>query len=726
MNLGNLLLYFSLFVSLIVIALHVYDLLLGKKTIFFSRKFYYLSSITIGISFLGLLWAFTNNQYQYLYVYNNSSNDLNFFYLIAASWAGKSGSFLLWVFFLNIVGLLVLSQKNDSENILMLILTIVQFFLLFILLIDSPFKYIWEEFPQNFKPGFAPEDGSGLNPLLADPWMVFHPPFLFLGYASTTPLFGYALLKLIKPDYKPWVDKIYFWTIFVFLTLGIGIALGAYWAYTVLGWGGYWGWDPVENSSLIPWLIIVALLHGLIIQRRKKSLGKINLILAISSFILVLYSTFLTRSGILSDFSVHSFSDHGVGEYLVFFILFSLMISLLVFMLNFRKIKSEVLPSKILNWENFTSYGVLALVLFTIIVLTGTSMPILTKFLFPEPAAVTENFYNTISIPFGALILLLLIAINFFNFSWQSSLKKKIIISIIFFLVALLFSFLINFKYTTEIPAYLFCFLSFFIILQISSDFYSHKKTKLINYIPQLTHLGVALLVLGVITSNFYTTNFNQTLKINNPQKVGPFTLTFKGLTDSIKSEAQFEIKENDQKKIISTAYFFDPKTESLFREPYIESNLIEDYYLIPDNYQEEEQAVEKIILPQNKKVKFKNLNLSFKKFRTEQMTSDNPTIFADIMLNGELISLGIKVKTESYLKYPLPKNKKYLFLDSFDIQGKKISVGLIDEEKKLLSPAKIKVQIVQKKFISLVWLGMILIILGGLYRLLNFANQNK
>jgi len=170
-----------------------------------------------------------------------------------------------------------------------------------------------------------------MNELLQDPWMVIHPPILFVGFASAVIPFGYALIALLKKDYFSMVERGFKWVMFSSLTLGFGIFLGGYWSYKVLGWGGYWGWDPVENSSLVPWLIVVALLHGLIIQKRKQALIKTNIVLSMVYFVLVLYSTYLTRSGVLANFSVHSFGESHISSFLRLLWIFFLVLGFVVF-----------------------------------------------------------------------------------------------------------------------------------------------------------------------------------------------------------------------------------------------------------------------------------------------------------------------------------------------------------------------------------------------------------
>ena len=237
-----------------------------------------------------------------------------------------------------------------------------QVFILIILIVESPFTYIWDKFPENFSPGMVPGDGAGLNPLLRDPWMVAHPPVLFLGYASATVPFAYAVAALVKKESRGWINEAYPWLLFSMVTLGIGIFLGGYWAYTVLGWGGYWGWDPVENSSLIPWLVAIALVHGIILQRRHGSMARLNLFLALLYFITVFYSTWLTRSGVLSNFSVHSFAASDIASYFLLFLVIYAAGALVLYAARVHTITGPKLDTALLDWKTMTVYGIIVLI----------------------------------------------------------------------------------------------------------------------------------------------------------------------------------------------------------------------------------------------------------------------------------------------------------------------------------------------------------------------------
>jgi cytochrome c-type biogenesis protein CcmF len=283
--------------------------------------------------------ALLTHQFQYSYVAHYSSSNLPIFYLISSFWAGQEGTFLLWAIVVSIMGFIFIRSTKCEDRYAIAIVSAFVSFLYLLIISKSPFDLLIP----------APADGSGLNPLLQDPWMVIHPPILFVGYAATVFPFALVVSGLIRKNYTNWFNLGLRWTLFAALALGAGIIIGGFWAYEVLGWGGYWGWDPVENSSLVPWIILLALIHGILIHKSKGSLQRTNLFFAILSFVLVLYATFLTRSGILSDFSVHSFGDFGISNYLIASIVVSMFIGFGLFAVRFREINSPRLDSSCFN-----------------------------------------------------------------------------------------------------------------------------------------------------------------------------------------------------------------------------------------------------------------------------------------------------------------------------------------------------------------------------------------
>jgi cytochrome c-type biogenesis protein CcmF len=220
----------------------------------YGRFAFYLSLAMITFASAYLYYLIFNHQFQVKYIYQYSSRDLPFGFLLSSFWAGQEGSFLLWTLFLSWLGVVFIKTSNQFENYGMFFMNLVQAFFLLVLIKASPFE--------THAGGAIPPDGAGLNPLLQNFWMVIHPPILFIGYAAATFPFAIALAALVRNNFTKWVSQALPWVLSVSITLGAGIIIGAFWSYETLGWGGYWGWDPVENSSLIPWLTSLALFHG--------------------------------------------------------------------------------------------------------------------------------------------------------------------------------------------------------------------------------------------------------------------------------------------------------------------------------------------------------------------------------------------------------------------------------------------------------------------------------
>lgn len=308
------------------------------------RAFYGHAISVIGVIATLFIMLF-NHMYEYKYVWDHLNNAMPMRYMFSCMWEGQEGSFLLWTFWHVILGTILLRTAGNWEPWVMTIVAIVEAFLASMLLGvyfgefqfgSSPFilnrEYAtnvglpWTMIPDYLsKPMFA--DGRGLNPLLQNYWMTIHPPTLFLGFASTLFPFAFAIAGLWRGDIKGWMRPAIPWAFFGVMILGTGILMGGAWAYEALGFGGFWAWDPVENASLVPWLTFVASAHLLVINLRKPTSPFATFVLTLSTFILVLYSTFLTRSGVLGDSSVHSFVESGILAQLLVYLLFFVALS---------------------------------------------------------------------------------------------------------------------------------------------------------------------------------------------------------------------------------------------------------------------------------------------------------------------------------------------------------------------------------------------------------------
>ncbi|MXW63291.1 MAG: cytochrome C assembly protein [Bacteroidetes bacterium SB0662_bin_6] len=366
-----------------------------------------------------LMVLLLTHQFQYSYVYQQTSRALPTHFLVSSFWAGQEGSFLLWILLMSALGLVLMRTKRAWEAPVMAIVAGSQWFLISMIsglqlgplrIGASPFATLAEKFPDAPMlqiPGFIPADGSGLNDLLQNYWMVIHPPTLFLGFTLMAVPFAFAVAALWKRRYTEWIPQALPWALVATAVLGVGITMGGYWAYETLSFGGYWAWDPVENSSLVPWLTGIAAVHTMIIRKRSGRGHKSTFLFCILSYMLVIYSTFLTRSGILGDISVHSFVDLGMMNQLLLWILAMGVVGFGLFAYRYRELPAPDREPHLLSREFMTFCGALLLACLAAVVTVGTSSPILGKLFREAPSTVPIDFYNKWTLPISILLVFL-------------------------------------------------------------------------------------------------------------------------------------------------------------------------------------------------------------------------------------------------------------------------------------------------------------------------------
>ena len=385
----------------------LYYVSVKKQTVLLlARNSFYISVLSVGTVSALLIFYILQHRFEYNYITSYSSRDLPTALLITTFWAGQEGSFLLWALFTSVIGFILrrYSQHKGMESEVMTAYSLVLSFLLLLIAIKSPFQYVWDVAANNIPKGVIPQDGRGLNPLLQNFWMIIHPPILFTGFASLAVPFVLAVAALWQKKYAMWMQIALPWVLFSALSLGAGLMLGGYWAYGVLGWGGWWGWDPVENSSLIPWMVAVILVHTLVIQMLTGKLVRTNFFLAVLAYLLVLYSTFLTRSGILANASVHSFVDSGTLAYtlLVIWLAVTAIGGFGMIVLRRKELTIQTLPSTWLTRESILTIAILVMGVCAAVILFGTSKPLFSS------STVEPSFYNNTNLPLAVLMTLLL------------------------------------------------------------------------------------------------------------------------------------------------------------------------------------------------------------------------------------------------------------------------------------------------------------------------------
>ncbi|MBZ5540735.1 MAG: heme lyase CcmF/NrfE family subunit [Acidobacteriia bacterium] len=358
-----------------------------------------------------LVYLFFSDNFSIAYVVAHSNRDLSTFYKFAALWAGQEGSLLFWSFLLAIYVISVLIAYRGKHLELMpyvsVILAGVQiFFLTMNNFVANPFRLLGTPGPNGVWNIITRADGNGLTPLLQYPEMVIHPPNLYSGYTGFTIPFAFALAALLAryPGEK-WIHLTRKWTMIAWCFQTLGILLGAHWAYAVLGWGGYWAWDPVENASLLPWLSGTAFLHSVMMQEKRGMMKVWNVWLVFITFLLCILGTFLTRSGVVS--SVHAFAQSSIGTWFVSFLAVVLLVCLAAYLWNRDYLKSENQLDSIVSRESSFLFNNLILLVACIAVLAGTLFPVLSEWVQGSKISVGAPFFNKVNIPIGLLLLFL-------------------------------------------------------------------------------------------------------------------------------------------------------------------------------------------------------------------------------------------------------------------------------------------------------------------------------
>ena len=366
----------------------------GERALFATFAFVVLASA-------GLLTALVTHDFSLAYVASHTSANLPVVYTITAFWGGQAGSMLFWALVLSLYSAICLIANRNSNRALMPYVTgtlaaILVFFLLTTALAANPFERL----------GWIPPDGRGMNPQLQNPGMAIHPPNLYLGYVATAVPFAFAIAALItrKLDAE-WLGAVRRWSLVSWFFLTVGITLGMWWAYVELGWGGYWAWDPVENASLLPWLTGTAFLHSIMIQEKRGMLRKWNVVLVVSTFLLAILGTFITRSGVIQ--SVHSFAQSPVGTWFSTFLVLALLVTIYLVATRLRDLEARAELESMVSREAAFLYNNLVLVGIAFSVLWGTLFPIISEAVRGSKITVGAPFFNTVNVPLGLLLLAL-------------------------------------------------------------------------------------------------------------------------------------------------------------------------------------------------------------------------------------------------------------------------------------------------------------------------------
>ncbi len=571
-----------------------------------GRHGMYASTVLLGGALLVLLVAFLGDQFQIRYVAQHSSRALPLHLKASAVWAGQDGSLLLWSFLQALFAALTTGRRSDQSQPLfqwaaVFLSLITAFFVAVTLFLSNPFVRLES----------VPLDGQGLNPLLRHPGMIFHPPATYVGYVGLAVPFAFALAALVTRRVEKWPAVARRWTLVAWLFLGWGIMLGARWAYDVLGWGGYWGWDPVENAGLMPWLSATALLHGMVMQEQRGGFRWWNVLLATLSFTLVLFGTFTTRSGLI--LSVHAFARSGLGPHFLAASVLTLGGSLAL-MLSRRSILADPLPVQgVFSRDGLFLLTLVLLLTITASIFIGSLLPTLTESLLGQRLEAGPEWFDQVTGPQFAVLVFLMGVCPLLGVAASSAKRsaaegprgpgERGLFGLLGAALLTTGAALAGFTRPVSLIAFALIGLAGATTLAefgrgivirsrrgregpLKAMWHLLRRNRR-KYGGYLVHMGVILLALGVVGTRMYAFERDLVLSRDEPTAVGEYTLVYRilhqdSLGDHVSTRASISVYRNDA--YLTTLHPRAdqyPALEQMVARPAVQTRLREDVYLI-------------------------------------------------------------------------------------------------------------------------------------------------
>jgi cytochrome c-type biogenesis protein CcmF len=743
---GTLVIWISLAASFVSALL--YFLSIKKpKVLLIARNSFYISIFGIIVASALLMVYILQHRFEYSYVTNYSSRALPTELLVTTFWAGQEGSFLLWALFAVIIGFFLQrsAQRTGMEREAMTVYPLLIGFLLLLISIKSPFEYIWDLAANGVSKGFVPPDGKGLNPLLQNVWMIIHPPVLFIGFASLAVPFVLAVTALWQNKYNTWIRAALPWVLFSALSLGAGLMLGGYWAYGVLGWGGWWGWDPVENSSLIPWIVAIILLHTMVIQMLTGKLARTNFILAVLAYLLVIYSTFLTRSGILANASVHSFVDPGAFAYTLLLVWLGAVTVGGFGMIAVRRkeLTTQIPPSTWLTRESLLTIAAIVMGVCAAVILIGTSKPLFSN------ATVESSFYDKTILPFAALMTFLLgLSLRAkWNQEDRPLFIKKLLLPGLLSVAVLGILVVLGLH---DVLSALLVLTSLFALIVSVHHGYRIAKEQPRFLGGALAHAGLAVLLLGIVASGRYGQKQSISLPLNQQKSLFGYELTYTGALPAPENKTKYMVKtvRNGKQEILAPVMFESSYNNSLMRNPDYVSSWSGDFYLEPVSIEQGESDQKNIIvLVKDEPQIYGPITITFQKF---EMGAHGKS---GMMGGGNSVTIGavLQIKTDKDVQEIVPTTTynaqgnpetKTAYLKSghlgFQLESMNVASGARKSQVQInvvgvegtqhggaQKPETLIAEISVKPFMSFVWIASVMIIGGLTLAMVRRSKQN-
>ena len=590
--------YFSLLASICVILYSLVALILGiakdNDNLIQSAKYGLLAKfMLVMIAYGALTYAFAVSDFSTRFVAFHSSTDLPLFYKLTAVWGGMEGSLLLWELILSaFTAIVIVRYSKFNKDVLpytILILSVISLFLLFLLVgWSNPLEKL---FP-------IPMEGEGLNPLLQNPGMIYHPPSLYIGYVGFSIPFAFAMGSLLQGKLdNQWILTTRRWTLFSWLFLTLGMVLGGEWAYLELGWGGYWAWDPVENASLLPWLTGTAFLHSVIVQEKRNTLKIWNILLIVATFTLSILGTFITRSGVLN--SVHAFAKSPIGPAFLVFVVVILIFSNLVLKFRISLLTSTPRPSGLLSKENSFLLNNIIFTGMAFTVLYGTVFPLLSEGLADKKISIQAPFFNTIMLPLGFIMALLMGLTHILGWKKTSNrllIKNSIIPAIAATIITVAIVVMLPVTWEVPIAAWITAFTGVIILMELVGSNKSIRQTNDFSWFSILTrnrrkkgglivHFAIVLMLMGIF-GNFYNVETSFSFSRGETKSFGDYGLTFSNIERYTEKNTRREgvriavSKNNRPIGTLMPVKAFYPTSSQPMTEVAIKRSLKEDLYL--------------------------------------------------------------------------------------------------------------------------------------------------
>ena len=730
-----------------------------ERLLKWARLFYHATVATVMVTAAVLLYLILTHQFQYTYVWSYSNKELSLPLLISTFYAGQEGSFMLWTLFTSLIGVFLLqdSAKKGYEPQVMTAFGLIELMLLVMLLVKNPFTYVWETWTGQVEAGFIPVNGRGLNPLLQNYWMVIHPQVMFSGFAAMGVPYAYAVAALLKRDYLNWIKPATPWLVYGCVVLGTAIMMGGFWAYETLGWGGYWGWDPVENSSLVPWLFGVAAIHTTLSQRKSGAFIKTNLVLSMLCFIFVLYSTFLTRSGVLGETSVHSFVDPGMWAYWLLVGMLALFIGLGATLLILRR---KEMPKGSRQHTYFSRefalfLGSIAIVCTAIFVSVGTSSPLISNIFQGKTTAVDISYYSTTTIPLGIAIGILcgMAQLFWWTKSDTSELRKNLRLPILLSVLSTVILIILGVR-TVLIALFVFgaAFALFSNLL---------VGWRIIRGNPKfaggsITHIGLAIMFIGFVASSKYDEKVTISLPQGESVDALGYKLTYVGYRPIDQEKFGFDVNVEAKDKpprVVSPIMYYSEYSKGLMRNPDILNLVSKDFYLAPLSLEQADdgskKAVKTMTFKRGETHRLGNVDVTFVDF-------DFPVMEKAAMLEGRDVRIGAKLEVKEGSKKATsvvpakliskgePKDEAARYLDKLEFvivgmhpdreakENSSVEIGYSDltataqQKGKGKQPDVLVVEASIKPYINLVWNGVILLMIGFIITIVRRAQESR